>query len=91
MRALGAMIFLATALSATTGLAATELEMLEKKVQTYAVPPLEIFNKSKGLCVCINDPNNFWNVGAAGVLNVQIFTHTGGGPTPPAVSTWPAR
>jgi hypothetical protein len=85
MRTLWALISMGVLLNAATAVAATELEMFEKKVGAYAVAPLEVFHKSKGLCVCINDPYNFWNVGAAGILNVQIFTHTGTGtpPTPP--------
>jgi hypothetical protein len=68
-------------------IADTELEMFANRIQrTYALEPLQVFSKPpKGLCVCINDPSNVRNVGAAGILSVApfIWPNAGAPPTPP--------
>jgi len=88
MRALRALVFLGMLLllNATPVLAFTELELFERRLQTFALPPLQLYSKpAKGLCVCINDPSNFRNVGAAGILSVNTFIwpNPGTPPTPP--------
>ena len=76
-------IIVAGVLCATTALAEppTEMEQFDKRVKKYSVAPGDLFDKAKGLCVCINDPGNAFNNGAAGVLDSSIvFT----GDNPPA-------
>jgi hypothetical protein len=60
--------------TATAAPALTDLEIFERKVRAYATPSSDIFDKSKGLCVCINDPENTTNNGMAGVLDVDTVT-----------------
>src|SRR5262245_40513847 len=89
MRVLSALMSLGMllVLNTTPGFALTELEQLEKKIEgSYALAPLQLYSKPpKGLCVCINDPSNFRNNGAAGILSSYTYTwpNAGSPPTPP--------
>jgi hypothetical protein len=51
------------------------MDRFEKKMRKYSVDVFDVFEKAKGLCVCINDPSNADNNGAAGVLDSnQVLT-----------------
>jgi hypothetical protein len=54
---------------------ATDMERFEKKVRKYTVGVFDVFEKPKGLCVCINDPDNPDNNGGAGALD-SAFVQT---------------
>jgi hypothetical protein len=70
MRARYGIVLLGTLFVATTAAAQmTEMDKFQKKVEKYAAPVLDIFDKPKGLCACIDDPGNADNNGMAGVLD----------------------
>ena len=54
----------------------TEIEKLEKRAKKIAVSRSEIFQKQKGLCVCLNDSQTN-DIGALGVINAQIVQKGG--------------
>lgn len=56
----------------------TEMDKFQKKVEKFATPVFDVFDKPKSLCACINDPGNSNNNGAAGVLDsAEISTGDG--------------
>ncbi len=52
----------------------TEMDRFQKRVEKYAAPVFDIFDKPKGLCVCLDDPGNAANNGAAGVLDSTVVS-----------------
>lgn len=62
-------------LDGTTVLAQqTEMDKFQRRIEKYAAPTFDIFDKPKGLCACINDPGNADNNGAAGVLDSAVVS-----------------
>jgi len=64
----------AALLGSAPALAATELEIFERKVGKYAAGTFDVFDRPKGLCVCITDPGNPHNNGMAGVLDRAVVS-----------------
>jgi hypothetical protein len=52
----------------------TEMDKFQRKVEKFAAPVFDIFDRPKGLCACITDPGNADNNGAAGVLDSTLIS-----------------